>query len=595
MPDILALEFDKQKILGIEAQVTASSVRIHRHFELEIPDSIDPANDPKIAGEWLKEQLTAQGVKSTQVVATFPREIAVVRLIEMPDVPDENLPDLVKYQIGMKSSLPLTQLALDFLPLPKRGDASAREVLMATIPKQALNETIALTAAAGLTLVAAGLSPVSAAEVVLRASPELISDSSHASLIVTRHGPRVEISLLQGRHIVFSHSTQVAGESAAVDNQAVLAAVARSLMGLTGPIQSEDINRVSLLGSPQEFEALAPALETRLNATVQVLDPFGLPQVHAAATLSENGSSYAALVGSLLAQGDALAETIDFLAPRKALVKPDHTRRRVILGAASAACIAALFGGWMSFQVKSLNATIKSLQADEVAADKMLKQGKPILDSAELVGEWADVHTLWLDELVALSKELPPPDRAFLDHVQLDLNAVDARGKMSLVGYSRERLDVEKLSKRFLAQTERFQLQHPTSRPDKKDPFHQWKFDVDVLLKKDAPPVKLTVVVPEKPADDKTSEPAAGAEEKSAGAEKKPAEAEKKPVTEEKKPAEKSAPPPTSPAASSPASTPATTPTPAPASTETEETKTEPADAPTDAKPTDAKEEGGQS
>ncbi len=492
MSELLALEFEPRKILGIDGQVTPSGVRIRSCFELAIPEELDLSHDPAAAGDWLKQQLAAKGVQCTQVVATFPREVAVVRHVEVPDVPDEELPDLVKFQAGLKSSLPLDQLCLDFLPLARSEEATSRDVLIASVSRQSLEELSAVTGAAGLNLVSAGLSPVSAAEVVLRTASADSTASGAASLIVTRHGPRIEISLLKDRQIVFSHFTQVAGEGEEADNQAVISAVARSLMGLTGPVQSKDIAHAWLVGSTAEFEALAPLLASRLNPEVHVVDPFAVAGLQMAAEVPAVASAYSALVGSLLAKSQPLAEPIDFLDPRKPPVKPDHTRRRAIWGAAIAAGIALIVGGSIYSKVGQLNKQIETLKTENAELDRDIKRDRPLLEKAALVEEWTADRTLWLDELVALQTLLPPADRAYYQELRLNLGAADAKGRIRLTGFYRDRADGIDFGKRVLRHDERYQFLGDTSRNDERAPHHPWTFDTELLLQQDAPQVELT-------------------------------------------------------------------------------------------------------
>jgi len=492
MPDLLALEFESRRVLGLDAQVSPSGVRLRNCFEWVMPEDLDPEQDIKGAGEWLKGQLVELGAHGRQVVLTFPREVAVVRRIELPKVADEELPDLVKYQAGLKSARPIDQLALDFIPLPVSDEAEARDVLITTVPKKALSDATSIIVSAGLELHCAGLSPISAGEIMLRDSGAEGQDS----LLVTRHGPRVEISLFRGSNLVFSHFTQVAGEGESADNQAVIAAVVRSLMGLTGPVQSQDIKDAALVGSAEEFEALSPALEKRLSARVRILDPFGADGVRVDCDIPQKRSAYAALVGSLLAQTGAKAEPINFLAPRRPPVKPDYTRRRLIIGGAVAALLALTVGGGIYLKVQELNKEIANLKREQQDNAKLLEKGAPLVERAALIEEWAADRRLWLDELIALDQELPESERAFLNRVEFTLGTRNTPAKLTLEGYSRDRVDAIDLGESIVKNDQRYDLRDDDQKRDDKDPYHPWKFNAELLLKPDAPPVKITTAKP---------------------------------------------------------------------------------------------------
>ena len=89
-------------------------------------------------GEWQRGQLRELRISTITVLISLPRQDTVVRQLEVPgDVPDNELPDIVRLQAETKISSSLDQLLLDFLPLPKVADSPVRDVLMATVSKEA--------------------------------------------------------------------------------------------------------------------------------------------------------------------------------------------------------------------------------------------------------------------------------------------------------------------------------------------------------------------------------------------------------------------------------------------------------------------------
>ena len=103
MPDLLAIDWEKRQLCGLDAEVTRGSVVVRRCFTLTWPEDLDPISQHQEAGQWLKDELARIGVTSKQVMVTLPTEDAVVRQLELPNAPDEELPDLVRFQAADKS------------------------------------------------------------------------------------------------------------------------------------------------------------------------------------------------------------------------------------------------------------------------------------------------------------------------------------------------------------------------------------------------------------------------------------------------------------------------------------------------------------
>ena len=135
MADYLAINWDKSKLTGIEAHVGVTSVSIKRAFEITWPEQHRPAQDPVSAGSWLKNELHRLGVSAKQVLISFPRHDSTVRLIEIPDVPLDEIPEIVRFQTATKSSVPLGQLMLDYLLMPVQEGKTTRDVLVVSIGK----------------------------------------------------------------------------------------------------------------------------------------------------------------------------------------------------------------------------------------------------------------------------------------------------------------------------------------------------------------------------------------------------------------------------------------------------------------------------
>ncbi|MCA9014374.1 MAG: hypothetical protein KDA77_03490, partial [Planctomycetaceae bacterium] len=158
MADYLAINWDKTGLSGVEAHVTGTAVSVKRAFYLAWPEQLHPAQDPISAGSWLKNEFARLKLATKNVLIAFPRHDTTLRLIEIPDVPLEEVPEIVRFQTATKSSVPLGQLLLDYLLLPAQEGKTTRDVLVASIVKDLHQQAVKTLQSMGLEIVSTGIS-----------------------------------------------------------------------------------------------------------------------------------------------------------------------------------------------------------------------------------------------------------------------------------------------------------------------------------------------------------------------------------------------------------------------------------------------------
>src|SRR5258706_7864635 len=104
MAEILAIEWEHEQVSGVQAHVTAGRVRIDRTFVIPRPTTSGSGSVPLMVG-WLKPELARLGIAGGSVLVALPRDEAIVKRIELPEATDDELPVLVRFQAGAKSSV----------------------------------------------------------------------------------------------------------------------------------------------------------------------------------------------------------------------------------------------------------------------------------------------------------------------------------------------------------------------------------------------------------------------------------------------------------------------------------------------------------
>lgn len=478
MTDFVAIDLEAHRVCGVEATVEPSSVRINRSFSLDVPESAQ-GEDSQALGEWLRSELKQARVSTSQAVVSLPREEVIVRHLEVPDVSDNELPDLVKFQAAAKSTIPLDQLTLDFLPLPQRPDASVREVLVATVHGDRVKHVRTAMRAAGLELESIGVSSVSTAALVAEEELRMAHGESELVVIIARHGDRVEISILGNGHLHFTHSTQVDEKAHAP----ILAEISRSLVGLQKRLPNSKVVRCWLIGSPDEASELGHAVKDRFSCEVKRLDPFRAKGVTLNCTpVDDPHGAFGGPIGQLFGRSQEVSRTVDFLQPRRPTEKKDYSQLKRIAVVAAAVLLFGALLGYRSYAVSGLQKKVATAERDEMDSKALLKELEPQVKVADSITEWSDRRVDWLGEANLLAETLDGTERYYLTELKFGEGTRKELGTVTAIGHARERFDVEGLNAQLMQRSD-LEVNARPIRKSGRDSEYPQQFDLDLKLK----------------------------------------------------------------------------------------------------------------
>lgn len=484
MADLLALEWDHGQVCGLLAQVAPGRVQVRRAFVLPKPQIPATASGSgPIPIEWLKTELTRLGLSGGETLVVVPRDETVVRRLEVPPTPDAELPVIVRFQAGVKSQALLDDSSLDFIPLPHRGDSPAREVLMATVSKQTITEIRTITELAGLKLGSLSMTPAAVAELIARVEQPGAGNDGE-SLVVARHGGRVEISVLRDQHLLFSHSARISDEDGAVPGpQAMAAETSRAMVSLRGAVPHVKIERVWTLVGADEHDALAELLHRRLGCEIKRLDLMTLATWDPGSLdARDDPGLFAGALGLLWSRAEPRVPALDFLDPRKPPVVRDTRKQKYAIIGAGAAATLLLLGLFQWWNVSSLSAQVARLEKQNADIAATLKKGEPIFQSADLVAEWVAGGTPWLEELAEFRKRFPATDRVYLESIDLHPKERSNPAQIKIKGFARTREDIMKLSDKFLAVDDRYKVMPYVDQASPADGYYPWRFEWEIQL-----------------------------------------------------------------------------------------------------------------
>lgn len=481
MAEQLIIEWGHSELAGLAADVSGESVRIHRAFHLVWPDDSDHHANAEQAGAWLRDRLRGVGVRSRGVRVLLPRDAAVVRRLDVPDVPEQELPDLVRFQAETKLSTSLDQSVLDFVPLPLTEGAETRQVMMVTVPRETLEEIQTVTQSAGLELKSVGLVPIATAELIANWEAQQELDSDGTVLVVAVREQQADILLMRRQQVLLMHSAPLASDDRETKVRPIPAEIRRSLGALARSDGDVQVDRVWIIGSLDEYEQLSPALARQLNCEVGRVDPAEMEglRIDSRAGFSGSGCS-AALLGMLRSTTEPLVSTVDFLNPRQPIVRVDRRKRKAALIAAGILLIASATYGGMRWRVSGLEREIHDKQEQLTRLKQAIKKGQPTRRAAGILDDWIRRDVNGLDVLVDVNRLLPGTDRVLLVEYRLSPASGASVARVRATGFARDRRDVEQLYQR-LAERRYLVQPHEISRTSK-DVDYPYRFQLDLGL-----------------------------------------------------------------------------------------------------------------
>ncbi len=440
MARILAVEWHEREARVAVGRARRGSFVVDDAFtvRLDLSDIESSWPSPEAAehiGKQLAAALASRGLRRLEAVVAVDRNLVELRELSVPPAPDEELPDLVRFQ-AMRDFIALgDDWPLDFIPLEQQP-GQPHQVLAAAINPSVVAAVTSVCEAAELKLHRLCIRPCAATSHVLRrqraSAPsvmlviDLLEDAAGLTLVVDGR-PRI----LRRAKL---HGDPLAGGEAAED---LVSQVRRTIVAGQNELAGRSAEKAVLCGASEARCALAALLSERIGVPVEAFDPFeGLPLGSALRRrLPEAAGRFSAALGMLLDELQQEPPAIDFLHPRRR-PEPVAERNTAVLAGAVAvlALLAFVLYGW--YQERSLKDQINRLQAQSQQLDNQLQEASQFEKVVDEVKQWVDTDVVWLDELNWLAERFPDSKKAIL--TQLKLGIVGDRAEMAWEGLAED-------------------------------------------------------------------------------------------------------------------------------------------------------------
>lgn len=404
---------------------------------MPIPEGID-VDDPESLGQFIGRALRQRHIRTRRAIVAIPRDQAVLHPLSLPNVPLDEMPSVVHFQITKELPFALEEAKIDFATFPAEAGAENVDVLVAAVRRDVLEHYQAVCQNAGLVLDRVGLRPFAntVAGTHGRASHEL------GCMLMVDVGPVLtEIDLIRQGHLAFSRAASVsvpvmpavrvqpypgqdseqeaapvtiepteAEQREAVDN--LLVEVNRTIEAYRVNDPGATIDSIIVAGSCGIEEQLRREVAERFGAPARIYNPGETLE-----KLSERGeemTAFSAALGLTIGHGAEGALHFDFLHPKEPVDLTKVRARRVPVIAATVIVFllaAVVFRNQMaSAREEKRNAIrneIRKLkdQIDEVEDfEKEIRAGEA----------WVKREVVWLDQMATVTELFPKTDEAYV-------------------------------------------------------------------------------------------------------------------------------------------------------------------------------------
>jgi Tfp pilus assembly PilM family ATPase len=411
MSRLIAFEWDSREARVVVGNARGAELSVEQAFS--VPLGEEAAGDPAaLIGQAVKERR----IGKVPAMAALSRSQVELKPLTLPPAPDDELPEMVRLQAVREFTSLGEDWTLDYLPLGEEP-LQPREVLAAAVSPEMLARMSKVFEAAGVEPVRVALRPMAAASLFLRSR----EGSQYAvRLLIDVLPTEADLTVLVDRRVVFTRTARLGGEVlAAVDAKPLVGEIRRTLAGVHSQLQHRRVEGVYLFGATPAHTTLASRIQEELNLPCRAVDP--LVGVHLGRELKQSSPQglerYAALVGLLLDEVQAVEPALDFLHPHKA--PPPPSRKRTYLLAAAAAGFVLLLGGLLTYLgLRGLEKRIAQLR-EETSMHKHYEDTVKATDKSHLgpLEDWLASDYILLDEIAELAERMPKSDKVMLTHL----------------------------------------------------------------------------------------------------------------------------------------------------------------------------------
>ncbi len=413
----LAIDWDESELRLVAAQCSGSNVKVTDARVIPIEGNVL---------QTLTAALDGQGMENTEALVAIGRGQAELRELQLPPVPEDELPDMVRFQASKSFATAGDNATVDYL-VTSRNETGV-EMIAAALGAEELQRLRGVCESGSLVAKRISIRPLSAAALYLLKQER---SSANDTVLIDLLSDEAEIVVARDGRVIFVRTVRMPSAEDA-RGRALAGELKRSLVACGS---SGTLERVVLWGRAavhsQDVEMLVEATDSK----VEVLDPFSLVDVdrNTKGNMPEHVGRLAPLVGLLVADETGADRLLDFLNPRKRVEVVESPYRKYMIAAVPVA-VAALVAFFIYRQLGALDVQIEGLKVANNDKQKGVKAADVSVARTELVDKYLDGDVNWLNEIRRLASKVPESDKLIVRSVSAVSDTRNGGGTMTIEG-----------------------------------------------------------------------------------------------------------------------------------------------------------------
>ena len=463
MPKKIALDYDANELRIVVANCSPGRVQVTDAAVIELGEGDS-------ASQQLRAFVNERSLQKTETLVAIGRGKAELRELQLPPVPAEELPDMVRFQAIRSFASASERAIVDFLLTRKTQDNNT--LIAAAVGPSDMDEIRELCATSDLVPKRVALRPLTAASMYLRQE-----NPKGVCVLIDLLSVEAEIVVARDGKVIFVRMVRLpAGEA---QRPRALASELKRTMVACG--EDATPQRIVVWGREdvhaQDVEAIR---EGSGVADVRAVDPFGLVQVQAdSSKLPEHSGRLAPLVGLLACDETAPDRLIDFLNPRQ---RPEEKPNYVRAGLMIAGPIAALLlVGFFAYRESAKWDTKIANVTDEV---NQLTPGADLaaesIERTEAIDAFLDSDINWLDELRRFAENAPPSKEMIVDSILATADIRRGGGQLKVNGRVTDPGLIEPMEESLRDETHRISGKGSSEQKDERT--YRWGFSESITV-----------------------------------------------------------------------------------------------------------------
>lgn len=455
-----------------EVSTSGGQVRILRSCYKPWPTGLEPFTAPEAAGQFLKSICNAGRFPTAAVAISVPRRDVSFKLMELPNVSDDELGPMLSLQIESRAQANSQPVAWDILPHHVPQSATNRHVTLVTVSTPVIKAIRQASATAGWNHLV-----ITSGDLLI---PRVDAETAHEwTLYIQANRAKLELLLCHNGLPVAGQATAMPTQSQDGDvlssiNAMALQSTAARLMASCPPAWKTTDSSVSVIACGAFAEEIAKVLSAAgINVSLLSSDERSLRVLGVAKSLMKQSAE----------SRSTPACRIDFLRPRSADPRTAARKRRgirlTLIASAIVSC--GLMVVWSEYT--SLQKQLADVETQRQQMQQYVDRGRDVVGQWEYVSRWQRDTLAMNQEIAALKTVLPSRERLILTRLQLE-NPVDAENSMLRVdGLCEDVEDVLTMNAAILEKSDHYDLRPQGIEPASADSDFPSRFRIEAQLK----------------------------------------------------------------------------------------------------------------